>query len=261
MKAHRIYAIILRNVYFFRHSLDRWTDAFWWPTIDIVTWGLTSAYFQTHAHVFPPIVWYILSGIVLWIVVYRSQYEINVGFLDDIWNKNVINIFVSPLTFREWAFSFILIGIIKVSATFIFSAFLAFVLYKLNIFLYGFYLIPFLILLLLTGIWVSFFVSGLILRYGTRVQSLAWTLLVILLPFSAVYYPVAILPHWAQVIAEIVPTSYVFEGMREVLAHGVLDWSKLMISFILNCIYLIGMGIFLKRSFNSMLQKGLTKVT
>src|SRR5260221_2517371 len=86
MKAHRMYAIILRNAYFFRHSLDRWTDAFWWPTIDIITWGLTSVYFQSHANNFPPIVWYIMSGIVLWIVVYRSQYEINVGFLDDIWN-------------------------------------------------------------------------------------------------------------------------------------------------------------------------------
>src|SRR5258708_26082519 len=79
MKIHRLYAIILRNAFFFRHSLDRWTDAFWWPTIDIVTWGLTSVYFQTHANVFPPVVWYIISGIVLWIFVYRSQFEINVG--------------------------------------------------------------------------------------------------------------------------------------------------------------------------------------
>jgi ABC-2 type transport system permease protein len=261
MKAHRMYAIILRNAYFFRHSLDRWTDAFWWPTIDIVTWGLTSVYFQSHANVFPPIVWYIMSGIVLWIFVYRSQYEINVGFLDDIWNKNVINIFVSPITFFEWVVSFICIGIFKVAVTFIFSAALAFILYKLNIFLYGFYLIPFLLLLLMTGIWVSFFVSGLILRYGTRVQSLAWTLLVIILPFSAVYYPVSILPHWAQIIAAITPTSYVFEGMRGVLAHGTLGWSRLLISFGLNCLYMIFTGIYLKKSFDSILQKGLTKVT
>lgn len=261
MKLHRIYAIILRNAFFFRHSLDRWTDAFWWPTIDIVTWGLTSVYFQTNTNTFPPIVWYIMSGIVLWIFVYRSQYEINTGFLDDIWNKNVINIFVSPLTLIEWVTSFIIIGIIKVMVTFIFSVALAFVLYKLNIFLYGFYLIPFMLLLLMTGIWVSFFVSGLILRYGTRVQALSWTLLVIILPFSAVYYPVSILPHWAQVIAAITPTSYVFEGMRQVLSHGTLDWSKLAISLLLNCIYILGIGIFLKRSFDRMLQKGLTKVT
>lgn len=261
MEAHRIYAIILRNVYFFRHSMDRWTDAFWWPAIDVVTWGLTSSYFQTHANVFPPIVWYIMSGIVLWIVVYRSQYEINVGFLDDIWNKNVINIFVSPITFFEWAISFILIGVIKVAVTFIFSALLAYVLYKLNIFLYGFYLIPFLFLLLMTGAWSSFFVSGLILRYGTRVQSLAWTLLVIILPFSAVYYPVSILPEWAKVVAALVPTSYVFEGMRQVLAYGSVNWNDLLISFGLNSFYMILMGIFLKRSFNCILQKGLTKVT
>lgn len=261
MKAHRIYAIILRNAFFFRHSLDRWTDAFWWPTIDIVTWGLTSIYFQTHSNVFPPIVWYIMSGIVLWIFVYRSQYEINTGFLDDIWNKNVINIFVSPLTFLEWVISFIIIGTLKVTVTFIFSAILAFVLYKLNIFLYGFYLIPFMLLLLMTGIWVSFFVSGLILRYGTRVQALSWTLLVIILPFSAVYYPVAILPHWAQFIASLIPTSYVFEGMRQVLSHGTLDWGKLCVSFVLNTLYLIGLGVFLKKSFNTMLWRGLTKVT
>lgn len=260
MRWHRIYAIILRNLFFFRRSYDRITDAFYWPAIDVIVWGMTSAYFTNFAPKTSPIILILLSGIVFWTLVYRGQYEINVGLLDDVWNKNLINLFVSPLKFWEWISALVMIGVIKSLISFVFAALLAVFLYKINFFVFGFKFIPLILLLVMSGWWVSFFVTGLILRYGTRVQAFAWTTLALISPFSVIYYPLVALPDWAQKIAAIIPTSYIFEAMRGVIANGNLDYNKLFISLLLNLFYLSLSLVFLKRSFNAVLNKGLVKV-
>jgi len=173
MKLHRIFAVVLRYLYLFKHSLDRLSDAFYWPTIDILLWGLTSLYFQKFTPDASIVVLVLMSGILLWLIVWRGQYEITVNILEDLWNKNLINIFVSPLKFSEWVLSFFIIGIVKAIVSLIFASLLAFFLYKFNLYLYGFYLIPYFILLITTGWWVGCLVAGTILRFGTRIQTLA----------------------------------------------------------------------------------------
>lgn len=259
MKLHRIYAIILRFMYLFRHSYDRLADTFYWPTLDLLLWGITSSYLKSYIQGTPQIVSIILSGILLWIILWRGQYEITVGVLEDLWNRNLVNIFVAPLKFSEWIIALIALGIIKALMAFAFGLLVAFLLYKINVFAFGFYLIPFSLLLILTGWCVGFFVAGIILRYGSKIQTLAWTAPWIISPFSAIYYPVSALPDWAQKISLFVPTSYVFEGAREVIGKGTLDLNKLYISFFLNVIYLILSLIFLKKSFNKVLKNGLVK--
>lgn len=260
MKLHRIYGIGLKLWYMFIRRWDRMSDAFYWPAIDLLIWGLTSTYLRRYTPANMNVVVMIVSGIILWLVTWRAQYEITVNLLDDLWNKNLINLFVSPLKFSEWLVSFILFGIVKGIISLSFACALAYALYKVNIFTYGFYLLPFGVLLTMVGWWVGFFVAGLILRYGTRVQTLAWSMVAVISPFSGIYYPISILPPWAQKIASILPSSYIFEGAREVLSKGHVDPNKLFISFILNCLYLVLAIIFLKRSFRSVLNKGLVKV-
>ncbi|MEK7533970.1 MAG: ABC transporter permease [Patescibacteria group bacterium] len=260
MKLHRIYAIILRFMYLFRHSLDRLSDAFYWPTLDLLLWGITSSYFRSYLPQTSQIVLVILGGILLWIIVWRGQYEITVGILEDLWNRNLVNIFVSPLKFSEWVVSLVTLGVIKAVMSFSFGLLVAFILYKIEVFAYGLYLIPLSLLLIMTGWWMGFFIAGLILRFGTKIQTLAWTAPWIIAPFSAIYYPVSSLPEWAQTIALLIPTSYVFEGAREVIERGILDPNKLYLSFLLNAIYIVLSLIFLKKSFNKVLKIGLVKV-
>ncbi len=259
MTMHRIAAIILRHLYLFRHSLNRLSDSFYWPTIDLFLWGMTSLYFRSFAPNAASIIIMFISGILFWQILWRAQYEIGVNLLEDLWNKNLINLFVSPLTFGEWLVSLLSLGIIKASMSFPFAMLMAFLLYKVQIFFYGFYLIPFIILLLMCGWWVGFMIAGIILRYGMKVETLAWTMAGFLTPFSAVYYPVSILPSWAKFITSILPTSYIFEGMREVLYKGTLDSNKLVISFVLNIIYLAISILFIYSSFQKVLKKGLVK--
>lgn len=260
MKLHRIYGIFLRHIYNFRRSFDRLSDAFYWPTIDLVIWGLTSSYFVSLAPGTAKIMVAVIGGIIFWVIPWRAQYEITVNILVDLWDKNLANIFVSPLKLSEWISSLILVGLAKSLVSVAFASLIAFVLYKFNIFFYGFYLIPFLFLLLMFGWWIGFIVAAILLRFGSRVQTLAWTVTWAAAPFSAIYFPVAILPHWAQVISRLLPSSYIFEGGRQVVFQHTLNWDYVLISFGLNIFYLILSLFLFTKSFRGALKRGLQGV-
>ena len=250
----------MRFLYLFRHSYDRLADAFYWPMIDLFIWGLTGLYMQKIAPNGLFMMNILISGILFWLIVWRGQYEISVNLLEDLFNKNLINIFGSPLKFSEWLISFLIIGLLKAIMSLIFVSVAAFLLYRFRVGIFGFYLIPFFFLLIMMGWWIGFFVSGMILRFGTRAQTLAWSTIALFAPFSAVYYPLSILPEWAQTIAKFIPSSYIFEGIREIIKTGKISPDKLLASLGLNCIYLALSLLFIKSSFKKVLEKGLVKV-
>lgn len=260
MKTDRIFAIVLRNLYTFRRNIERVFDAFYGPIISLIIWGLTSVYISKISENLTPILFFIVSGLSFWLLVERSQYETNVALLEDIWSRNISNIFISPLKFWEWIIGVTIIGIFKSIMSFVTAFIVAFILYKINFFMYGFYLIPFILLLLMTGWWISFLITGAILRYGTRVQSFAWNLAFILVPFSGVYYPISSLPEWAQKISVILPTTYVFDGIRQVVLYHTLDIRNLFISFLLNMLYITLSLLFIKRSYDKMIKLGMLQL-
>lgn len=235
---NRVFAMMYRYRLVLNHSWDRITDLFYWPAMDLFIWGLTGIYFAKTGQHNAFHIDVILVGLIFWIVVWRAQYEINVNLLTEFWDKNIVNIFVSPLTLYEWILSFLLYGSIKMLVSLGFSAFLSFLLYKFNIFMFGFHLIPFVLSLLLTGWAVGFFVAAFLIRFGEKIQTLAWTGAYLISPFSAVFYPQSVLPLWAQKVAYFVPSSYVFEGLRQVIFTGKFAYDQLAISFLLNGIYL-----------------------
>src|SRR3989344_3225978 len=250
MNIRRTYGLVLRYLYLFKHSFDRLTDAFYWPTIDVILWGLTSVYITRNFSGKENIALVLLSGLIFWWVIWRSQYEITVNILEDLWDKNFINVFVSPVKFREWVSALLTLGIIKSFLSLGFMSIVAFLLYKVNIFIFGFHLIPFVFLLIISGWWVGFIVAGIILRYGTRIQTLAWSMVAIFGPFSGIFFPISALPEWAQKVSMFVPMSYIFEGMREVVKTGTISTDKIIVSLLLNGLYIVLALIFLKKSFN-----------
>jgi len=261
MRLHRIYAVIFRVLYNLLHSFNRVVDIFFWPTIDLVLWGLTSSFFVSLSPDVPFILLFVVSGILFWRIVIQAQYELSLNLLEDLWNQNLMNLFVSPLKFGEWVIASLSLGVIKALAGLIFGIFMALVLYSLDLFIYGIYFIPILALLMMTGWWLGFIISGLILRIGTKAESFSWTLVMVIAPFSAIYYPVSVLPNWAQNIAAFVPTSYVFEASRMIIEQGSLNWAILLPSLILNLIYLVLAIGFMRKSFNHVLDtKGLVKL-
>jgi len=235
---NRVIAMIMRYTINMRHNLDRLSDMFYWPLMDLVLMGLTGLYFAKMNINNPHATEIILTGVIFWWIVWRGQYEISVNLLSEIWDRNLVNIFVAPLKISEWILSLLIFGLFKMIASSIFLTLLAFVLYKYNVLMYGFLIIPIALSLLMSGWIIGFIIAGILILFGLKIQTLAWVGGAILAPFSAIYYPLSILPAWAQKAALFVPSSYMFEGMREFITTGSMPFEKFLISFVLNIIYL-----------------------
>ncbi|OGG02644.1 hypothetical protein A2W14_01180, partial [Candidatus Gottesmanbacteria bacterium RBG_16_37_8] len=171
-------------------------------------------------------------------------------------NRNLINLFTTPISLIEFIIATLILGLIKLLMVILFMGLIAFFLYRFNIFFYGWYLLPAIVNLTLVGWWVGFIIDGLIFRYGYKIQAFAWAFIFVLYPFSAVLYPVEILPPWARHISAVLPTSYIFENMRAILFSGKFNALDIYIALTLNLIYLILSTIFLKLMFKNALQNG-----
>lgn len=240
MNKNRILAIIIRHLYIWPRSLERLTGTFGWPLLDLVIWGLMSSYLNKSLILNVSLVTIFLGGLIFWTFTWRTQNDVSVNFLDEAWNKNLINLFASPLTAGEFLVAMIGLSIVKLTFTAISLFIGAFILYHFNfIGTFGLYTPLLMINLLLFGWSYGFLVNGLILRFGYSVQELAWVFIGLIQPFSCVFYPLSALPDWAQKIALILPTTYVFEEMRRILFTGQINWINLLISFSLNLVYLI----------------------
>src|SRR5262249_16186793 len=108
----------------------------------------------------------------------------------------------------------LLIGMIPVSL-------LAIAFFGFNLWALGLALAAFFANLILTSWSVGIFVAGLLLRNGLGAESMAWTIMFLFLPLTCVYYPVAVLPDWLQLVAWALPPTYVFEGMRALVIDHV----------------------------------------
>ncbi len=259
MNFGRIWAVFLRYFYL-SAKLDQLADLFYWPALDILLWGITSTWIQGQETALPHIAIAVMTGIVFWQILWRGNYEVTVNLLEEFWSRNLVNLFSTPLKIGEWISSIMLVGLIKICISMFFGALLVWLLYTLNVFSIGWAFLPFLFSLTLSGWFMGFFSAAIIVYYGKRVQMLAWMMAYIFAPFSAIYYPVSALPGWGQVIAKILPTSYIFEGMREVLNAKTFPVGTFLMSIGLNVLYLTAAMLLFRLLFEKSREKGLARL-
>ena len=237
----RIWGLMYRHISLYRASWPRLLELAYWPTLQLCIWGFTASFFA--ARLGSPgtvAAGALLGGVLLWEVALRTQMGVAIGFLEEIWSRNLGHVFVSPL--RPWELVAALVGMsaLRVAVGLAPALLLAWVLYEFNIFGIGLVLIPFAINLMAMGWWVALGVVSLILRHGAGAEALAWSVLFGLTPFSAVFYPVSVLPKSVQPIALALPSAHVFEGMRALLGSGAILWSHLVAAAVLNVVWLAG---------------------
>lgn len=257
MKLHRIQALLIRHLYLYKRSLPRLMDVFYWPIMDLLVWGFFSVYLQKQTLGDFNLISVLLGALIFWDFLNQSQKAVSVAFLEDVWERNLLNIFVTPLRVSEFLTATVLLGFIRIFLVSIVLGVLAFFFYSFNIFQFGFYLIPLIANLLLFGWTLGIFTTAIILRYGTQAQILAFGFIFIIQPFSAVFYPLQVLPVFLQKIAFFLPSAHVFEGMRGILAGGAFPADQLFIAFILNIIYLAVCIAFFYAKFRRAKAKGI----
>jgi ABC-2 type transport system permease protein len=254
----RAWAVFLRYFYLFA-KLDQIADLLYWPAIDIVLWGLTTVWMQQHQAEIPNIALIVLTGLIFWQIVWRGNYEISVNLLQEFWNRNLVNLFSTPLKLIEWIGGVLMLCCCKIFIALGFGVLFVYLLYELNVFTIGWAFLPFLALLLMSGWVIGFLAASVVIYWGQRLQMLAWMTAYIFAPFSAVFYPVFMLPAWAQKVAWCLPMTYIFEGMRSILKGGPFPWGYVGMSLMLNIVYLcVSIAIFYW-SFEKSRSKGLAR--
>ncbi|MCX7974381.1 MAG: ABC transporter permease [Candidatus Aminicenantes bacterium] len=257
MKFNRIWALFLRHIYLYPRSFSRLMELFYWPFLDLVVWGFISLYLMRFGRNMPNFVAFLLGALILWDILFRSQQGISVSFLEDIWARNLLNLFVSPLGAGEYIFALMLFSGAKVLMAGTIMALLAWFLFSFNLFILGLSLVGFILGLVAMGWAIGLLTLSLILRFGQQAEILAWGIAFLFQPVSAVFYPLSVLPNWLQQIARFVPSAYVFEGMREVILNGQVSFRHLFLCFLLDAFYLGLAFLFYRRVFRIVREKGL----
>jgi ABC-2 type transport system permease protein len=212
----RLWALIQRHLFVWRRNIASLLDLFYWPLVDLLVLGFLATYLVRQG--LPFIVGFLLGGVILWDIFFRVQQGISVSFMMEMWSRNLLNLFVSPLSVREFLVAMMLYGMIKITVTATLMITLAWVLYQFNIFAAGPALVPFAVGLIVFGWAVGTVVTGLLLRFGLAAETVAWSLAFLFQPFAAVYFPVSVYPEWLRKILWFLPLPHVFEGLRHALA-------------------------------------------
>lgn len=257
LSARRIGAMILRHVYVLRGSWPRLLELVYWPTMQMIVWGFMTEFLATNSSWVARAFGVLLSAVLLWDVLFRSQLGLSFSFLEEMWARNLGNLFVSPLRPVEHVLSLMAMSLIRTLVGVVPAALLAIWLYRYSVFSLGLPLLAFFVELMAMGWGMGLLITALILRYGQGAENLAWTVIFLLAPISAVYYPVTVLPGWLQHVAWALPSTYVFEGMRAVLIEHVFRADLLAAASGLNLVVLaIGVAIYML-AFRRARQRGL----
>lgn len=257
MKLHRIAAVFLRYFYIYRRSGTRLLETVYWPLLDLVLWGFVTIYLSRYGRGLPQFVAFLLGALILWDILFRSQQGISVSFLEDVWARNFLNIFVSPLTTWEYLLALMLSSLLKILIAGVVLTLMAWLLFSFNIFLIGVSLLPFLVLLIVLGWAIGLVTTAIILRFGQQAEVLAWGIALLFQPVSAVFYPVSVLPPFLQSVARFMPAARVFEGMRAVISTGEFPRRELLVALALDAVYLAAALAFFFWMFRAVKRKGL----
>ena len=256
-RARRIWALLYRHLALYRHSWPRFVELIYYPVLQMLIWGFTARFIATRLAT--PLALagsMLIGGVLLWEVALRSQMGVTVSFLEEIWSRNLGHLFVSPLRPAELVGGLIAVSFLRMLVGLIPAIALAWLLYAFNLFELGPVLVLLFANLMVMGWWVALMVVALILRHGAGAETMAWAVLFGLTPFSAVFYPVSVLPPALRALALALPSSHVFEGMRAVLLHGAVQWSEMGWAIGLNLIWMAAAMVVFARQFRAARVRG-----
>ncbi len=253
----RIYAVLLRHLYLYPRSLSRVMEIFYWPVLDLLVWGFLTLYLMRHPGALSEWKAFLLGALILWDILFRAQQAISVSFLEEIWSRNLLNLFASPLSAFEFIGATMILSFFKFILAGAVTVVLAWFFYDFNIFRLGFWFIPLVFNLVVMAWTIGIVTTGIILLYGEKAEALAWGIVLFVQPFGAVFYPVSVLPKSLQYIAHAMPCSYVFEAMRDIFTRGTTDALTFAVPFLLNALYLWAALRFFKFMFRQAQIRGL----
>src|SRR5262249_29329437 len=207
---HRVGAMVLRYLYLLRSSWTRLLELIYWPAMQLFVWGFLQLYIAQNSGFFARATGVFIAAVLMWDILFRGQLGFSVSFLEEMWSRNLSNLMISLLRSIEFVSALMIMSIIRLAIGIVPVTLLAIAFFGFNLYSLGLALAAFFLNLILTSWAVGVVVSGVLLRNGMGAESLAWTLMFVLMPLTCIYYPVAVLPDWLQVVAWALPPTYLF---------------------------------------------------
>jgi ABC-2 type transport system permease protein len=257
MNLRRAVAIVLRHFYLLRGSPTRILPLFVWVAIDIVLWGFITRYLNNVASAGFNFVPALLGAVLLWDFLVRVMQGVTTAFFEDVWSRNLLNIFATPLSIAEYVTGLVLSSIATSAIGLATMLVLASMVFGLSFFIYGLALVPFLLVLFLFGVALGIFGCAVVLWLGPASEWLIWPVPALLSPLACVFYPLSALPRWLQYPARLLPPSYIFEAMRGIVAGRFVSGFALTLSAGLALFYIVLAGWFFTRIYKQVVRSGL----
>jgi len=227
MNLTRTSAIVIRHLYLVSGSPARVLPLFAWVAIDMVLWGFITKYLNAVSSARFDFVPVFLGAVLLWDFFTRVMHGVTMAFMEDVWSRNFLNVFATPLSIWEYVTGLVLSSIGTSAVGLVVMIVLASTIFGLSFLAYGIALVPFLLVLFLFGIALGIAGAATVLRFGPASEWFIWPVPALVSPFAGVFYPIATLPRWMQYICWALPPSYVFENVRAIVAGGSTSASEL----------------------------------
>ena len=257
MSIGRTLAIVLRHAYLIRGSYSRVFPLFAWVAVDMVLWGFITRYLDSITAPGPSLVFSLLGAVLLWDFLVRVMQGVTMAFFEDVWSRNFLNIFSTPLSITEYLGGLVLSSIATSAVGLTVMLALATTVFGLSFAAYGLMIVPSLLILFASGIALGILSSAIVLRNGPSAEWFIWPLPAMISPFAGVFYPVATLPPWMQYVAKALPPPYVFEGMRAVAAGSGAPLGGLVLASGLAAVYVLLACAFFAHTYRRAVRTGL----
>jgi len=257
MRWSRATAVTLRHFYLMRGSPSRVLPLFAWVVVDMILWGFITRYLNAVAGARFDFVPVLLGAVLLWDFFIRVMQGVTMAFLEDVWSRNFLNVFATPITVAEYVSGLVLSSVATSAVGLAAMVVLAAVAFGLSFLGYGLLLVPALLILFLFGIALGILATALVLRFGPASEWFVWPIPALLSPFAGVFYPLSTLPAWMRAAGRLLPPSYVFDAARNVVSGGAVSAAGLLAGGALAAGYVLLAGWVFARVFRHAVRTGL----
>ena len=90
----RIGAMVLRHYYLMRSSWTRLLELMYWPLVQMLMWGFLQTWLAQQRGTLAVAGGTLIGAILLWDVLIRGQHGVSISFLEEMWSRNLANLFV-----------------------------------------------------------------------------------------------------------------------------------------------------------------------
>ena len=158
--ARRIGALVLRHLYLFRKSWPRVISLAYYPTVTLIMWAFVTVYLTPSNSMLRDAPGMFIGAVLLWDILFRGQLGVSLSFFEEMYSRNLGNLFVSPLRPWELIVGQLVMSVIRTLIGVGGAALVAWLMFSYSIFTMGFALIAFFVNLIVLGWAIGLAVSG-----------------------------------------------------------------------------------------------------